>query len=361
LEGGPAADQLDLEARGAFAATLGVPELREVETTGLPDQYPYSWRVALHPDGEALAIGTPEKPVRWVHGLPLQLPKNLDPEQERPWLWYSPDGRYLLFAPATGGLEVWDAAVRHIQKKLDLPGVRPVLAVGFDRAEKTLWACQDDGQVCSWSVPDWKPGARRPIDFPVLQIQAAAFNADATRLAVGDRAGKVQLFQSDGKWLRDLAAEQRPRVGALACSPDSLLVAIGTQDGNVEVWQADGFRVHQFSAFATDVGALVFHPDGRLLLAGERHGNMKMWELATGAQVLTGDPAPWGFARDGRRLAGSQYDKAGFWDLTVPQVVRQLTGHRAPIVQTFWCRDGQHLATIDSGFAVREPGSRRFG
>jgi WD40 repeat protein len=352
LEAGPVADQLDLEARSAFAASLGVPELREVETARLPEDFPHIWRVALHPGGEALAIGTPEKPVRWVRGQPLRLPKNQDPKQERPRLWYSPDGQYLLFAPATGGLQVWDANATRRVRELDQAATSPILAVGFNRQRKTLWACRQDAQLRSWSLTDFREkGPWQRIDFSET-LQAAAFNGDATLLAVGNDKGRVLLLQAGGKPLRDLP-KSRPHVGALGWSPDSSLVAIGTPDGNVEVRQAEGLHLYSLSAFGAEVSTVLFHPEGRWLLAGDRRGNMKMWDVTTEAQVLTGPMAPLGFARDGRRLAGSSSNHVGFWDLIVPQVVRQLSGHRANIVQTSWCRDGKHLASIDSSFVVR--------
>ena len=73
--------------------------------TRLPDVfYQFTRRVALHPDGRSMVIGTHLGPIRWVRGKKLNIPANLDPKAPRPRLAYSLDGRFLAFAPPKGGL-----------------------------------------------------------------------------------------------------------------------------------------------------------------------------------------------------------------------------------------------------------------
>jgi hypothetical protein len=156
---GDVRDGLDLEARSLFAATLGVPDvILDVAAAPLPIVYFLVWRVAVHPGGRSLVIGTHRGPVRWERGRPPRLPEGLDPKQPRPRLAYSPDGTYLAFLPAGGGLVLYDEAVTHPLINLEPGGTSAYLAVGFDREAKTLWACRGDGAVRSWPLPHFQPG-----------------------------------------------------------------------------------------------------------------------------------------------------------------------------------------------------------
>src|SRR5262249_60150715 len=131
-----------------------------------------------------LVLGTHKGPLPWKRGTPLRLPdgsdpeKALDPNEPRPRLWYSPDGKHLAFAPAAGGLQLWDAAVtRFTPAPLEEGGKpSPALAVCFAGEGKALWACHADGTVRSWSLPDLRLQAAWPLEAPTTRpLTAAAF------------------------------------------------------------------------------------------------------------------------------------------------------------------------------------------
>jgi hypothetical protein len=69
-------------------------------------------------------------------------------------LAYSPDGKHLVFAPAIGGLQVWDETVTRRLADLGPEKGSPVLGMGFDRAGKTLRTCRENGRVEAWSLPE---------------------------------------------------------------------------------------------------------------------------------------------------------------------------------------------------------------
>lgn len=382
IPAGPITERLDLEIRSVFAWTLGVPDAEVIDST-LPDPLPAVfhsvWRVALHPDGEAMVIGTHLGPVRWVRGQRIEQPpgeldpkrplprltlsgkiidpaRQLDPKQPRPRVTFSPNGKYLAFAPATGGLELWDEEVIRSVAELEPRDSSPILAVGFDRQVETLWACRADGQVRSWSLPDFKPGASwqvapKTVRETITPFNAAAFNTDGTKLAAGDKLGHVFVYESSGKLLRELPSAERA-VEALAWSPDSHLVAVGTKDGIVQIFREDGSLLHRLTAFSLEVSNILFHPDGRWVLAGGRY-QMKVWDLATGEQLLNGPNTPCGFARNGRRFATGGFQTVEFCSLVRAQAVKQLSGHRASVERINWSRDNRHLVSMDTNFEVR--------
>jgi WD40 repeat protein/tRNA A-37 threonylcarbamoyl transferase component Bud32 len=347
-------ERIDLETRSLWAATLGVPDLQlqPADQAKLPFQQFFDRPAALHPHGEAMVIGTHRGPVYWSRGHPLQLPEGLDPGPPGPHLAYSPTGKYLVFAPASGGLQIWGEDVSRILARPESPAQGVVLAIGFDRAETSLWACHVDGRVRSWSLPGFREGARPWMGEPTLgPFTAAQFSADASLLALGNKIGHVLICESNGKLPRALPPAE-VEVQCLAWSPDSSLLAVGTKDGNLQLRHKEGTLAHHLTPFAYGVGSIQFTPDGRWLLAGHI-GEMKMWEVATGEQILTGPYVPWGFAPDGRRWAGVSGDGVAFCDLLVPNALQHLSGHHAGIELLAWSRDNRHLVSLDDRFEVR--------
>jgi serine/threonine protein kinase/WD40 repeat protein len=338
-----------MEIRSVFAATLGVPDIVSSpgDQVNLPKVFYQDWRVALHPDGKSMVIGTPQGPVRWVRGQIPKLPPGLDEIPPRPRVTYSPDGQFLAFAPAAGGIELWDSGVNHILAAWRPSEEGAVLSVGFQSG--TLWACCAGGTVQSLALPD----LRKLTSWKIKPLTAAVFSADATRLAAGDGSGRVQLHEITGRLLREWAAD-RIEITALAWSPDTRLVAVGVADGTVKLWDAiDGVSLHRWPAFPLEVDSILFDLDGRWLIAGCRGAVSRIWDVVTGRQILTGGCSPWGLSRNGRTIAMGATDRVAFGDLILPQTLRTLSGHASKVGQLAWSRDNRHLVTLDDRYEVR--------
>jgi WD40 repeat protein len=352
----------DLELRSLYAASLGVPELEVEGSAAIPSperDFTLVWPAAMHPDGESMAIGTRERPVRCVRGELPVIPENEAPVRRRPHLAYSPDGKYLAFAPATGGLELWDPEATRVAATLE---ARPaegkdasaVAAIHFTPDNSTLWACWDGGRVRSWSLPELKPGAGWQVPMTAPMVTAAAFDANGQVLAVGDDDGRVRLLERGGKGVREWTAS-RVEVVALAWSPDGHLLATATKDGNLQVRPRDeGEARYTLTAYTSGCANVLFSPDGRWLLAGHvADPSMKVWDVQTGEQLLSGPHVPWAFARDGKRFAGGNGSGVAFCTLAIPDTLRTLTGHRARVEKLTWSRDNRHFVTLDTRFEVR--------
>jgi hypothetical protein len=197
-------DALNLELRSLYAASLGVPELDVTAVTEVSDperDFMLAWPAAIHPDGESMAVGTRARPVRWVRGEQIAIPPGEAPVGRGPMLAYSRDGKWLAFASAAGGLEVWDGEVTCVVQRLESPsGGDPgaVVALHFTPDGATLWARRDDGQVRSWSLPGIVPGARWRLTAGPQRITAAAFDPAGESLGVGDSQGRVRLCNAGG-------------------------------------------------------------------------------------------------------------------------------------------------------------------
>jgi WD40 repeat protein len=361
IPSGEIRDRIDLEARSLFAATLGVPDLKVVEKTHLPVSSFFPWRVALHPSGEALAIGTHLGPIRWVRGQEFKRPRGLDPAKPRPRLAFSTDGKYVVFAPADGGLQLWDEAVTRVVGVLEPAGGSETLAMAFEREGETVWACRADGRVQAWAVPGcescakWEIGMEPPVKIGDKKptLTAAAFSTDGLLLAVADETRRVFLYQSRSKLLRELPPSPTG-VESLALAPDNRLIAIGTKDGNVQLRHSlDGAPSYRFPVGGAEISSMQFHPNGQWLMASERNNSLKVFDVQTGERVLTGPMSAWGFSGEGRTVGLGGINDAAFGDLVLPGAVRPLNGHQSHVVLIGWAGDNRHLVSLDSSFEVR--------
>ncbi len=291
-------------------------------------------------NGPAAAMSV--KPVLEIH-----------PEAAGP-VAYSPDGKLIAIGGSRGAVVIYDARSGEPTRT-----ITPV----DEKEEAFLKAYLPDGQM----------GGGMPWGVNV-GVLALAFSPDSTRLAVGNGAGQVKLFDAGSGQFElaigdtisrpgiEVPAELRPMmrfahayVAGIAFSPDGKLLATHgisalflVSDGQVSeplrLWDAKtgksrpGFRgEHNVS-----VEAIAFSPDGKLLAGAGRWNvgketipGVKLRDAATGEVVtaipiLTGgdqdQPLSVSFSADGRRLAVAQtrYDKnrdvtdAGIWVFDVP-------------------------------------------
>jgi WD40 repeat protein/tRNA A-37 threonylcarbamoyl transferase component Bud32 len=350
-------ERLDVMVRSAFAATLAAPELQVDQKVDLPWDWTRDWPVALHPGGMSMALGTASRPIYWELGHPLQLPTGLDERSPRPRLWYSPDAKYIAFAPSDGGLDIWDEKATAILAEVFPKSTGQVLAIGFDRAGPSFWACHVDGSISTGAFPATKPvkpwqhkpgGDRAP-----LQLSAASFSADASMLAVGDATGHIWLYDRNGSPPAAALSTEPLGITALAWSPDARLLAVGTMGGDVQLWNvAARQQERRFPGSAEEISTVLFTPDGGWLLGANRGHEFSMWETATGNQVLTGPAPVWGISADGTRLAVASTRMAAFCTLSFPSVIRRFQRHTSGVEQLTWSRDHRHFATLDQGFEV---------
>jgi WD40 repeat protein len=349
LPDGEVRNELVLRLRSAYVATLAVPDVR-IAHIRLPDDAFHLWPVALHPRGNEAAIGTNAGLIRWKSGQPNPVPEGTRPA----WpcqLAYSPDGKYLAFAPPDGGLTLCDGNdPGRVLKELAPRGAAQVLALAFDHPATSLWTCAADGRVQAWSLSQKEPGFGRTLSLHGPELTAAAFNADATLLAVGTERDGVWWCESGAGELRRLCGPTTA-VTALAWSPDRRLVGVGTQDGLVRLWHPDGTPAQQFAGFGAEVNRILFHPHQPWVLAGSR-GDGFMWDVLSGQRVLS-IPTPFGLSADGRRLAGAGLTYAEFCELLFPETLRRLSGHRTIVEKLTWSRDSRRLASLDHSFVVR--------
>jgi WD40 repeat protein len=351
-----AVEELEHQLRSAYTATLAAPDLKRVEERDrleLPENPNAIWTGAIHPDGKAVAVGLPDRPVYWARGKWPELPPKIDHQKPRPRLGYSPDGNHLAFAPrAAGGLQLWDRELtrfRELQKK----GEGEIRALGFSQDSKKLVALRIDGRLLGWSLPDFKKEMDRPLNVKGLgRVTAASFDRTAGLLALGDDSGRAVVYRLNDGTTKDLA-RLRGRVEGLAWSPDSQMVATATHDGSLVTWHVQGTPGQRFLGLVLGPESLLFSQDGRWLIAGHNSGPTRFWDLATGAQVLTSEWVALDSSRDGRTFVAGNAGTLVFRDLLQAEGLFRLTGHRTQVARVTLAANGKRFASMDNRTVIR--------
>jgi len=143
-------------------------------------------------------------------------------------------------------------------------------------------------------------------------VDVIAVSPDGTRLAAGDKAGTVQIWELQSAKLVTAWVSPKEQIRQLKFSPDGKRLAVSTDSGGaegiVEMRDVATGQVQGKALLHRDfVADLEFSRDGRwLATAGEDHSS-RVWDAATGEPI-----SPWLphgfearqviFSPDGRRL-----------------------------------------------------------
>lgn len=132
-------------------------------------------------------------------------------------------------------------------------GVRPVYGV-------VLWDPRTGKQVRVLEKPPTPPS-----DI----AWALAFSPDGKRLASGNAAGNVTLWNLDTGAVEHTLRVSRDRVvEQLAFSPNGKVLAAGTNSGEVQLWNVNTGQLERTLKGIYSLNAICFSPDGMLLAAG---------------------------------------------------------------------------------------------
>ena len=209
-------------------------------------------------------------------------------------------------------------------------------------------------------------------------VQAVAFSADGSSVAVADQSGRIVLWDVGSQRALDVfETEPGTAINAVVGTPDGMFVA-GTGDGHLDVWRGepvwtlaghlgpadeDGQNVGE-SVLADRVLALDFHPDGRRLAAGSgapsRSGQLLIWDLKTRSVTREFPDAhsdsvfDVAISRDGSYLASGAADKfAKVFDLETGDLTQSFEGHTGHVLSVAWKADGSVLATGGADNAIK--------
>ncbi len=209
-------------------------------------------------------------------------PIKLREHQGRGWrVAFSPDGKLLASANATGTLYLWDAKTEKLLRTIE------------DGPEYSSFGClafSPDGRIIATggSRVITKDGPARKGTVNNVSITMDGWITD----------GIVRLWDTQtGEHIRTLTGQAR-RVNSVAFSPDGIIIAAGdsltlTADSRgrnptVHLWDArTGKLLQTLKGHRYDIRSVAFSPDGKLLASGGDSAPIRLWDVNTGQQTRT--------------------------------------------------------------------------
>jgi WD40 repeat protein/class 3 adenylate cyclase len=274
---------------------------------------------ALSPDGDTVALGSDDGRVRLL---------DLHSGRMRPLgrrhatrvlgLEFTPDGRSVVSSDLDGSVRVWNVATGAVGEELSAHR-GPVWQLAVSPDGRTLYSAGDDGRMMLWDIH----GDRRLVrsfsprgEFEALGTpRGIAVSPDGKTLALTERGGAVDLFDTGTLQRRKSVKAMRGFAAAVAFSPDGRLLAVGGEDGDVTLWDARTLApAGALRGISDTVQAVAFSPDGEVLAAAPvdaARPRLHVWNVGrrtVAARVDTTAVASLAFSPDGRVIALSSLD-----------------------------------------------------
>ena len=276
----------------------------------------------------------------------------------------SPDGDTLATGIESGRINVWDVETKRLRYELHRDKddklsahTGPVWVVDFSADGDTMVSVGDDGTMKTWDMRAGKFLKSFPIG---RSVRTAAVGPKGHKVAVGDRQGFVEVFDSE-KDATLLRHENGNAVNAIAFAPDGDALAFAGGDGMVVLWDiAQNRKRISWQASLSPIYALSFSADGTQLVTAGWDKEANVWSVADGTRI--GDPLPheegvWAvkFSPCGKIVAtGSQDGKTRLFDLNAGgKLVTTYARHKASVHSLRFTSDGANIVTGSRDGSVR--------
>ena len=275
---------------------------------------------------------------------------------------FTPDGRGFITTDHNGVLGVWDTRSVQQTERLSALGsnhwgvaLSPDghwLAIGDAAGKVQIWDWTSRRAVANFALPFEWAGHLRFSRSGRFFWAGVVFNNHTTRF----RTWRTKDWQEV-----TLAGVQDGEIYWADFSPDDQLLAAGYKSGAVKLRDfPSGQRETTFTNQAKSVSAVVFSPEGRRLASTSYDGTTILRDLFAHQEVATlrgHARGVWGaaFSPDGQRLAtggNDTRDAVKLWDLATQRELLSLTGDGKFFLHVAFSPDGNTLmATSYAGIA----------
>ena len=322
--------------------------------------------LAMSPDGQRLAVHTPDGGIRIVDQASHEHEVLLDGQRGRlTSAAFNADGTRLITKVGYRPPQLWNADTGSLIAECGDP----------DRPSETFVFSPDGGLVAAVrrtsatqrdvSVYDTGDGRHRctvPLR-PRRSITDSAntgvaadeslvvFSPDGLRLITSSHENGLAVWSvADGTSLARLEGHSAV-VSAVAVSPDGRQIVSAATNGHVRIWNAETLTLErELIGHAAAVVSLAFHPDAQTCASGSLDGTVRIWSR-TRAEPLALLPGINGitaaaFSPDGQQLAVAPQDRRGIelWNPRTVQRHAAMEGDGSTVAQIAYSPDGSLVA-----------------
>jgi WD40 repeat protein len=230
---------------------------------------------------------------------------------------YTPDGKWLVAAMETGGLQIWDAQTGEPRKYRKLQGWK-LEDIAFQPNGRMLGLSSCNQAVCLWDVETEQP--LTPQSGHTVPVRRLSFSRDSSTLFTTAADVVHEWDAAGGKhrrlWLRE--AETKENDEWFELSPDASCLLRRAEVRCRAV--VDPARNRVVTTLPCTDGSAVFSADGTVaVFAYTRYtsppsSRLEVWDLQTGRRLLEQNGLHWennvqALSADGRLLATTSCDR----------------------------------------------------
>ncbi|RKU24001.1 hypothetical protein C6503_01920 [Candidatus Poribacteria bacterium] len=311
------------------------------------------------PDGTRLVVGTDVG--AWVYDVPDGKETALFTGHtgQVNALAFSQDGKTF----ASGGfvnpvIQVWDVETK--SKRSTVPLTRePYSLPALTFYGEILISTNGNREITYWHADTGQKLSESRLDNPINRV---TFSQDGSTLAIGDRNGRIQLWDtttsSQQADLEGHGGGRDSEILALTFSPDGKMLASGSEDKTVRLWDTQNHtKLGTLIGHTGWVTAVAFSEDGNTVASGDASKTIKLWDLDTQQEraTITGHKntinalafAPVGTPLYGMCLAsGSTDGTIRFWNpLNGEELITFTSGHTESVKAVAFSENGTTLTT----------------
>ena len=360
------------EARNALQLALTVPQpLAVYPITNNNNPIP----VIVSPDGRWLAVKTASETNDRIELKSLALNNDAnsrgasfgiaDPTRKVSQIAFSPNSQLLGVLDNLGGVHLWNVNSRNQLlnengNPTSLPGAYPGDRLAFSADNNWLLVGDRSGKVRVWQFlgnnvsPIFKTETPTPVNNPIFVPQSQSF------LTSFDKTFTVwSLDPPPGKSLvetaRTYSTTDSP-ITILTLTPDGKSVLTAHANGKVIVWEYGTGKLRNTldnANFGTIV-KMVVSPDGWKVTLINQEGQAGVWDLAstiTNGVKLQTNPACFSYSPDGRRfIICNNPSEVKLYDSRSFNLLMTLSGTGDdPIYSANFSPDGKYIVATSSG------------
>ena len=251
----------------------------EEKTNHLRGQVGTSWALAFSPDGQQLASGGRDSPIKiW----------RVDQSETMDELRHLHSKDYGNFAFAPNGKSMAAGFEDVTVKLFDVESMKPTgvltgmqFVVAFSGDSRHLLASKANGVAYWWDVEAQYGQPLPAYSGNLSNVICADLSSDGSVAALGHADGMIQLLEVlSGKTLWMFQAHSA-RIRTLRFSPDARKLVSGGSDHAVALWDVERqsllARSEEAAAHKGAVCAAVISRDGKRLASGCGAGTIKLW------------------------------------------------------------------------------------